>query len=623
MAKDPETEPRRKRSAGTSIAVWILMGMLIVGLGGFGVSNFGGGVTSVGTVGDRKIDVNDYARALQQELDALAAQFGQRIPLQQAIAFGVDRQVLQSVVTRAALDNEASRIGLSVGDATIAAEITGLPAFQGTAGTFDRETYRFTLNNSDLTERDFEDSLREDVARSLLQGAVVGGFAAPAQLTETLYAWVAERRDYALLTLTEADLAAPLADPTDADLTAFHEANIDRFTRPEAKRITYAALLPDAIAADMAVDETALRALYDTRISEFVQPERRLVERLVFADDAAAATAMARIDAGEAFETIVAERGLSVDDIDLGDVSARDLGPAGEAVFALDGPGVVGPFDSALGPALFRMNAVLAAQETTFDAAREGLAAEAQADAARRAIADQVEGIDDLLAGGATLQELATETGMELGTIDYVPGSEGNVAIAAYAAFRDAADAVAIGDFAEAVMLVDGGVVALHLDEIVPPAPIPFDEARDAVVTAWRADTLARALSDRAVEIKAGIEAGATLESFGIVSVTANSARESFVEGAPAGLMTAVFDMDPGDLRVIEGPDFVAVLRLDTVTAAATEGDDATALREAIAVQAEQAIAQDAFTLFTNALSAEAGITLDQTAINAVHATFQ
>jgi peptidyl-prolyl cis-trans isomerase D len=38
-------------------------------------------------------------------------------------------------------------------------------------------------------------------------------------------------------------------------------------------------------------------------------PERRLVERLVYPDQAAADAARARLDAGESFETLVADRG--------------------------------------------------------------------------------------------------------------------------------------------------------------------------------------------------------------------------------------------------------------------------------------------------------------------------
>ena len=178
------------------------------------------------------------------------------------------------------------------------------------------------------------------------------------------------------------------------------------FTRPEAKRITYVALLPDSIAKDQVIDDATLQKLYDARLAEFVVPERRLVERLVYPTEADAIAAKARLDAGTPFETLVADRGLALADIDLGDVSQADLGEAGAAVFALTEPGVVGPLPSDLGPALYRMNAILAAQNTSFDDAKAALAIEAQTEAARKAIADKLEAIDDLLAGGAALADL-------------------------------------------------------------------------------------------------------------------------------------------------------------------------------------------------------------------------
>ena len=59
MAQNDDT-PRKKRK-GTSMAVWILMILLVGGLGGFGVTNFGGGVTTIGRVGDRDIEATTYA----------------------------------------------------------------------------------------------------------------------------------------------------------------------------------------------------------------------------------------------------------------------------------------------------------------------------------------------------------------------------------------------------------------------------------------------------------------------------------------------------------------------------------------------------------------------------------
>ncbi len=341
---------------------------------------------------------------------------------------------------------------------------------------------------------------------------MVGGFAAPAVLTDTLFAFAGEKRGFSLLQLSEADLTTPVADPTEADLQTFYDANIARFTKPEAKRITYVALLPETLAPDMEVDEAALQALYDSRLDEFMIPEKRLVERLVYPTDAEAQAARARLDAGEAtFDQLVADRGLTLDDVDLGDVGKSDLGAAGDAVFALTDPGVVGPVMSDLGPALFRMNGILAAQETTFDEAKDSLGEEMRMDAARRDIASRMDQIDDLLASGADLEEVATEAGMDLATIDFVASEPAPEGIAAYPDFREAAEALQEGDFAEAIQLDDGALVALRLDAIVPPTPIPLADVRDQAVEGWRAEATAKALAARAEEIKAEVAAGASL----------------------------------------------------------------------------------------------------------------
>ncbi|PZQ99827.1 MAG: peptidylprolyl isomerase [Cereibacter sphaeroides] len=620
MAKSAKTEaaPKAKTKKGHVVLVWVLMAMLVAGLGGFGVTNFGGNVGNIAQVGDQDITVNQYARALEQEIQAFSAQVGQPVTKDEAFSIGLDRQVRQRLISQAALDNEAERIGISIGDERVAKEIMTVAAFKGPTGSFERDTYRFTLERNNMTEKEFEAGVRDDLSRSILQGSVASGFVAPKSMVDTLQNWLGEKRGFSLLRLTETDLATPLAQPTDADLKAFYDANGPMFTAPEAKRISYAALLPDMLTDSVQLDETALKQAYQDRITEFVQPERRLVERLVFPDDAAAAAAKAKLDAGATFETLVTDRGLQLTDVDMGEMSREDLGAAGDAVFALTEPGVVGPLPSDLGPALYRMNGILVAQETTFEEARETLVAEQSADAARREIADKTESIDDLLAGGATLEDLANEAGMQLGTIDYVPGADSP--LSGYEAFRKAADAVKDGDFPELIQLDDGGIVAIRLDSVVPPTLKPFDTVRDQVVTAWQADALHKALVARANEAKTAVEGGESLGSFGIVETTASAGRDAFIEGAPADLITTVFQLKPGEMRVVDGPEFVALVRLDEVEATVTDGPDAEAMRNQLNTQVAQAIAQDAFGLFSSAVTAEAGITLNDAAISAVQA---
>ena len=288
--------------AGMSIsrgAMWILMGLLIIGLGGFGVTNLGGRVQNIGSVGSVDIDVRSYDRALRNEIRALEAERGTAVSLAEAREAGLDRQVLSRLVSRAALEHEAARIGLSVGDETLAEEILSIQAFQGPDGNFDRESYRFALEQAGLTEAEFEADIRAETAASILQAAALAGLRAPEAQIDTLMSYLAERRSLSFAELDRGDLKAGLPEPSDADLRAYHEANISDFTTPETRRITYVQVTPEMLLETVEVDEAALRAAFEARADEFDIPERRLVERLVYPDAAAARDAMARIEAGE------------------------------------------------------------------------------------------------------------------------------------------------------------------------------------------------------------------------------------------------------------------------------------------------------------------------------------
>ncbi len=624
MTDSPKTDNddiKKKKPSRTltSMLVWVLMALLITGLAGFGVTNFGGSVTAIGSVGGQEIAATTYARALRGQINRLSQQFGQQLSLAEARMFGVDTEVLSDLVANAALDNEAARIGLSAGDLSVATRVSSDQAFSDVTGKFSATTYKQVLEQAGISVRDYESGLRGDIARSVLQAAVVGGVAAPAALTDTLVAYFGETRGFAVLQFGQASLAAAIAPPSEDALKAFYDGNLDLFTRPEAKRITYAALLPAELAVRQTIDEAAVQALYQSRIADYVVPEKRLVEWLVYPSDAAAAAAKALLDGGTSFETLVKDRGLELTDIDLGDVSKSELGSAGDAVFALTGPGVVGPLASALGPALYRMNAILAAQDTTLADVHDELALELQTAAAARAIADQAAAIDDALAGGATLEDLARDHAMVLATMDYVAGAADNDPIAADSSFAAAADRLAAGDFPEALQLADGGLVAMRLDQMVPAAPVALAKIRAEVAAAWSAAELAATLTALANAAEAAVKSGGDLLAQGPVTMIAATTRDARPEGTSAEVIKAAFAMEPGEVRLIDTPDFSGLIRLDSVTPVDMTDDATKAARDAMATQLQQSLAQDAYALFTTAMTAQGGLRIDQAVITAVH----
>lgn len=607
---------------GNNIFVWIIFGLLAVGLMGFGSKQFSSSGQEIGSVGTRSITSQDYGNALSAGLRQMQQQTGQRVTLADAQAAGLDQQVMAQLVQRNVIASETDRLGLSVGDTIVLEQLRNIPSFQLPNGTFDPEGYRSVLQRRNMREEDFENNIRTDITSQLYQSAMVDGISAPKTFADVLAGYILETRNVSWVPVVE--LAEPVGAPSDEEMQAFYDENIARYTAPERRTIDYAVLTPEMLQDEVEVDEALLRQAYDDRINDYVQPERRLVERLIFPTSEAAEAAAARLAEGGTFEAEVETRGLDLATIDLGDVSQKDLGSAGEAVFAVEPGEVVGPLDTDLGPALFRMNAILDGLNVPFEDAkgelREGLAAEA----ARRLINSEVPAIQDFIAGAATPADLAEKTPMERGTL--VWSQEAGDGIAAYAEVRAAAPNLTKGaTLAELVELEDGGVVAMVLNDVTPSQPMPFDEVRGQVAEAW---TLAEEAKRRAAEaeaMKARLEEGATFAGLGLepTVIEALSRNQVSAPGTPAGFVNAVYETDEGRYSVVTGPEGTALFRVDTVNDADLSNEDGAALRRNLEVTNNRQVAEEVYQIISEQLQVDTDVNLNPAAINAINARLQ
>ena len=610
--------PRKKKN---QTVVWLILGLLVVSLMGFGVRSVGtGGAQAVASVGDEEVTVNTYVLVLRNRLNALSQQLGQNISLEQAQALGIDRQVMSEVLATAAFDGEARRRGLSVGDTRVRDDLLATPAFQDMGGNFDSASYEAALEQAGLSPAEYDEIVRKNASRALLQAAVTGGVDGSDTFAMALLSFISEERDFRWAALDDSLLDPPVGMPDDAEIESQYRDNPAAYTAPETRKISYVWITPEMLIPSIEVDEEELRALYDAASERYDIPARRIIDRLIFATLDEAQAALDQINAGEKrFEDIVADRGLTIDDIDMGEVTIDDLSDAaGEAVFALERPGLAGPVESELGPALFRVNAVLQARNTPFEDAREELKRELVTDRARRRIEDDINDIEDRMASGATLEELAAETDLEFGSLDYRPGSD--TGIAAYQEFRDAANAVSEEDFPEIVTLSDGGIFALRLDAVVPPTLQPLSEVRTRVVSDWIAAETRRRLKALAEEVKAGLDNGKSFGDFGLAArAEVGMRRDSFVEGAPVDMLLRAFELSPGEADVVVGDGRVVVVQLMEITPFETTGEDDETLRRTLSQQFALQVATDIEAAFGSALQNSAGIRINQALVNAVN----
>lgn len=598
-----------------SFAVW-----------GIGDVSFGGAGNRVAKVGDAEVSVDDYGRALQREMQAVSQRAGRQVTVDEAQAAGLPQILLARLVRDAALDGEAARLGISADDDAVRREVMTSPSFQGPGGKFDQTQYTFVLDRLGFRAEDFEADMRKSIARDLVTYAVSGAAPAAPGLAERTLAFQLEERSFSAIRLAPEDAAAPEA-PDDAVLKAYVDDNRDAYMRPESRAVTWLAIDPAALASDVAIDDAELRAAYDDRAEAYDIPEVRTVDQLAFADTAAANAARARIDKGEAsFADLVAERGLTMDDVTLGQ-NARDMLPAAlaDAAFGLDAPGVAGPIATDFGPALVNVRAIVPARVIPFEEAEPALRAEFGRELAQEQAVTLAEQAADLLASGAGIKGVAADLGL---TVHSAPaltalGDADAGPFGADPAFIAEAFAAVPGEDRDLIETDAGGWALVHVDAAEDAAPMAFEDARADALAAWTRAARIDALAAQADAALADLTAGTPMADIAArfdktVETLGPMRRDGGVGQIDVDLLTRLFSAEQGAAAMSRTDDGVMIAVVDKIIPA-----DMTAPQIADALtrwkeQLNGSMSEDLYAYYAAALQDEAGATVNQAALDQV-----
>src|SRR5271166_6018125 len=117
----------------------VVMGLIIVSFVIWGVGDMLRGFTSstVASVGSETISEQDYHTAYQRTLQQYQRRLRQPFTNEQARAVGLDRQVLQELLSEAAINDESRKLGLNVSEEGLRAMIVSNPNFRDKSGAFD------------------------------------------------------------------------------------------------------------------------------------------------------------------------------------------------------------------------------------------------------------------------------------------------------------------------------------------------------------------------------------------------------------------------------------------------------------------------------------------------------
>jgi peptidyl-prolyl cis-trans isomerase D len=522
------------RVASKSWVASVIIGVLVLAFALWGVADIfrGSNDNVVAEVGNTEISADDFDQQLKTQLRVLSNQTQNQITMDQAKAMGLDKNVLDQVIARAALDEQANKLGLTASQESIVAQIKTNPAFRGTDGAFDPMLFLRTLQDNNLSEETFVAITGKEIAREQLLAAATDGLVAPPGFARVLYDFVSERRTAEYLVVMP-DEVGKVPDPTEADLSEYHKAHATQFSAPEYRAFDYVEIGPEQVSGEIDVPEADLKDQYNTHKADYEKPEQRDIEQIAFPNKEAADSAAAKIKSPADFVEVARERGLKEADLKLGTFSAgTGLNPKlSSAVFAVPEGGVTPPVQGPFGWVILRAAKVIPGQSKTFDEVRDQLKADLVKSRAAAKVTDLANKFEDDRGGGASLADSAMKQGLTLKHLAAVDRQgmtpeKTKAEMPAQPQFLDQVFQTESGEESDLFQTEDGHYYVVKVTNVTPPAVRPLDSVREEVKEGYLTQarnqllqTKIQVLADQATKSGSLAEAGKALGRAPVTSV--------------------------------------------------------------------------------------------------------
>ena len=573
--------------------IFLAGGFALWGIGDITSGSFGSGNKAV-SAGDKSITTQEAAI----EFDRARRNLSAGLSIGEALQTPLLNEVMGSLARKALFSAESDRLGLAVTREMQTQAIRQERAFQDEFGEFTEGRFLQTLGQIGLSEQEYLDKLSETLERDQIMGAVAASATYPANAANALAAFQLEERSASYVSF---DVNPDAIDtPSAATLEAWYGENSANYDAPILRQFDAIILDPAMIEADIEISDAEAQESFDLRRDEFITPETRALNQMVFDTKEAADAALADL-AGASFSEVAATRlNWTQDDINLGVVRETALDPAlSSAAFAANEGDVVGPIETAFGFHLIEVGTITAGGESTFDDVKSALVVRLRAERALDLVYERANDVEDILNSGASLAEAAAQIGVsvtQLEPIDVngltIDGTAPSLALAADSNF------LAIGWelFEDEIsVLAETGEATFFVSQLkseTDAAPRLLSDVKDRAIADYKTEQAIIAAKAAADNANASGTAFANA-----TSATFKRSAVGLDHPAATLIATKAFELATGGTAVVETGDAAILVRTDAVLPA----DDAAV--SALTAQLTNSLARNVQTDWTAALA--------------------
>ncbi|MEW6644443.1 MAG: peptidyl-prolyl cis-trans isomerase [Pseudomonadota bacterium] len=604
-----------------------VMGVLIISFGIWGIADIfrGFGQSKLAQIGRIEISTEQFRQLYNDRLQQISRQFGRPLPPEQARAFGLDRQLLQQTIAEAALDENARHMGLGQSDADAVRSIQNDPNFKGATGSFDPARFAMFLRQLGYSEPRYIAEQRKVTIRRQIAGTLNADLEPAKTQLDVLNRYQNETRTVDVLRLTAAQ-AGTVEAPSPEALASYFDEHKAAFRAPEYRKIGVVIATPDELAKWTTVSDEDAKKTYAERLDSLSTPEKRQVSQIVFPNADEAKAARERIAGGLSFDDLAKERKLSAADVDLGLVAKSAIidTAIADAAFALKAGEVGQPVQGRFGIALVKVGKIEPGTTPSYELVAPKLKRDLALDQAKASISNMYNKMEDERGGGAGVLDAAQKVGLKAVTFEAVDRSGRAPDGQQVQGLPQGFDLVSAAFNSNVNVETDpqqynGGYLWYEVLDVIPSRDRKLDEVKAQVEARWKDEQIASRLRDKAKDLVAKLEGGASLAAeataAGVkVETSAPLKRDIRSEGVSAALTEAAFRTAKDGYGQAAGNSsteivvyHVAAINVPTLDLAA---DDTKKMKDGL----RQALADEQIGQYIARLQTDLGVTINQTA---------
>jgi len=497
----------------------VILALIAITFALFGVDSYMSGDRSGGKiaeVGDVGISREELTREIQAQSDRMRESLGPAFDSSVTETADFRRQVLDSLIERKALLQEAQKLKFLAPDAYIASVLAQIPAFQQD-GTFSQQRYEAVLRQNGRTPAQFENELRQAFMLEAVTSPVsLAAFPSDTSLRQ-IARLVAQQREIAWTDIPASMVAAQIK-VTPAEVERYYAANKAEFTEPEQIRAEYLILDIATVAARIMVSDQAVADYYAANPTQFGQPEQRSASHILIAADQnadAATRAKAKAKATELYQTLQKnperfaelartesqDPGSAAQDGSLGSFGrGMMVKPFEDAVFGMRPNEIRGPVESDFGYHIIRLDGIQPAQTAPLAQVRAGVVEELRKQQAQKVFADLADNFSNLVYENAdSLQPAAAAAKLSIQQSGWMTAKNAPPPFnhAGLSAALFSPESIKSKQNSEAIEVEPGTLVAARVIEHKPARLRPLTEVSAAIEARLRATQSAQLLAQK------------------------------------------------------------------------------------------------------------------------------